>query len=46
MNIIREIPREEMGPKILDFCGNISAYLVEEKIIPAKKGKLPLTSKC
>lgn len=39
MKIIREIPREELSTKVLHFCGNVSMYLVEEKVIPKKKGK-------
>ena len=39
MKIVREIPREELSQEVLDFCGNNSAYLVEEKIITAKTGK-------
>ena len=39
MKIKREFSREQLSAKVLNFCGNISVYLVEEKIIPAKKGK-------
>ena len=39
MKIKREFSREQLSAKVLDFCGNISVYLVEEKVIPAKKGK-------
>ena len=40
MKIIREIPREELSPKILEFCGNSTAYEVEEKLMPQKKGEI------
>ena len=39
MKVIREIPREELSPKVLEFCGNNTAYQVKEKILPLKKGK-------
>ena len=40
MKTIREIPREEMSQKVLDFCGDNTAYEVEEKIMPSKKGEI------
>ncbi len=39
MKVIREIPREELSPNVLDFCDNNPAYLVEEKVMPVSKGK-------
>ena len=42
MKVIREIPREELSSEVLEFCGKNTAYEVEEKIIPLKKGEIAL----
>ena len=39
MKPTRKIPREELSPKVLDFCGKNTIYKVEEKIVPPKKGE-------
>ena len=44
MKVIREIPREELSPKVLEFCGNSTAYEVQEKPISLKKGKIVFLS--
>ena len=44
MKVIREIPHEELSPKVLEFCGNSTAYEVEEKPISLKKGKIVFLS--
>ena len=42
MKAIRKIPREELSEKVLDFCGENTAYEVEEKIVSSKKGEIAL----
>lgn len=39
MKLIREIPRDELSPKIAKFCGNNTSYQVREEVVPQKNGK-------